>query len=106
MASDQYISAEHVRLALVVRRARPTTRWAAMAGHYFSTRNCQTSRHVDREHWPTPPLLLPMDRGHLHRAIERQRLTHGLGSIRQTFGCGLREILAEPRHIVPEVTHG
>lgn len=42
-----------------------------------------------------------MDRGHLHRAIERQRLTQGLTSIRATFGVGLRQVLAEPKHILP-----
>lgn len=45
-------------------------------------------------------MLSPMQRGSLKHAIERMRLIQGLPVIRQTFGCGLRAILAETESVV------
>lgn len=95
------ILAEHVLLALVARKVNPRCRWAAMASHRYSTRSCSWRLSGAGTTFPRPPQLSPMQRGSLHRAIERQRLTQGLGSIRATFGTGLRAVLDEPAHIVP-----
>lgn len=96
------ILADHVQLALVARKANPRCRWAAMASHSYSTHSCHWRwRGTEALQYPRPSLLSPMQRGGLHSAIERQRLTQGLASIRATFGLGLRALLAEPSHIVP-----
>lgn len=101
MSSTRHIDAEHVLLALVARRANPRCRWAAMADHEWTPRECRHRYYGPTPAQHRPPLLSPMARGHLHRAIERQRLTQGLPSIRKTFGAGLRALLAEPAHLVP-----
>ena len=94
------ILAEHVLLALVARKANPKCRWSAMASYQYSPRNCDRWRGSDKL-YSRPPLLTPMQRGELHRAIARQRLMQGLPSIRATYGTGLRAVLAEPAHVVP-----
>ncbi|URI11431.1 hypothetical protein MW290_21035 [Aquincola tertiaricarbonis] len=96
------IKAEHVLLALVARRANPSCRWAAMADHHWTARECWR-----RDLGPTtvharPPALTPMQRGSLHRAIRRQYLVEGLRGIRKTFGTTLRAVVAEPAHVVPD----
>lgn len=103
---EHLIDAEHVRLALVARkvadsqrrigRGAEAARWAVMSSHTEVLARC-------RQRWSSVPLatveypstLMPMNRGFLHSAIERMRLTQGLPAIRATFGCGLRAILAE-----------
>lgn len=95
------ILAEHVLLALVARKANPRCRWAAMASGRYSTRSCHWRTSGIGSFYARPPLLSPMQRGNLHRAIQQQRLTQGLTSIRATYGTGLRALLAEPAHIVP-----
>lgn len=99
--TERYINAEHLALSLVARKANPRCRWAAMSNSRWSP-ECRR-RYSDS---PMPeinftPILAPMQRGYLHRAIQSQRLTLGLPSIRQTFGVGLRALLAEPAHFVP-----
>lgn len=99
MNKPRHINAEHVLLALVIRRANPRCRWAAMADHECTTFSCGSRYRGKPFH--CKPLLSPMQRGDLHHAIERQRLTQGLPSIRATFGTGLKALLAEPSRIVP-----
>lgn len=108
---DTVISAQAVRDALAARkiadyqrrtgRADAACRWAAMSEHTEVLARCG-ARWRD-----TPPscmhrasMLYPMDRGHLSRSIQRMNLTLGLKSIRKTFGCGLRAILAETESVV------
>jgi hypothetical protein len=100
------IAVDQVRLALVGRRiaeyqrdngrADEACRWAAMSTHTEVLAGCGSRFRTDP---PTtfkhPSTMRPMDRGHLHRAIARMRMTQGLVAIRKTFGCGLRAILAE-----------
>lgn len=107
MATTHVINAEHLLLALVARRVKPDTRWAAMSDYYWAPHSCRT--RFGREparlvHFR--PLMSPMQRGRLHEAIKRQRLTQGLPSIEKTYGIRLRSLLAEPTHIVPAYTEG
>lgn len=104
--ADHLIDAEHVRLALVARkiaqkqrqdgRGAEAARWAAMSAHTQVLARCRIRRgSVPPATVKHPSTLMPMNRGFLHSVIERMRLTQGLPSIRKTFGCGLRAILAE-----------
>ena len=38
-----------------------------------------------------------MERGHIHKVIERTRNLHGLDEVRKTFGAGMRELEREQR---------
>lgn len=100
MASEHHIPAELVLLCIVARKANPRCRLAAVTGYTWSP-SCSTRFGGNPPRPRFPPLLTPMQRGYLHRAIERQRLTQGLASIRKTFGVGLRAVLAEPAYVVP-----
>lgn len=98
----RFINAEHLQLALVARRLKSSdVRWAAMADHDWSPRRCTWRDNSSTTLIHFPPIAGPMARGNLHRAIEQQRLTQGLPSIRKTFGTNLRSLLAEPSHFVP-----
>lgn len=100
--APRLINAEHLELVLVARRLKCSeSRWAAMADHYWTQRRCSWRDNSSSTVIHFPPTAGPMARGNLHRAIERQRLTQGLPSIRKTFGTNLRALLAEPAHSVP-----
>lgn len=51
-----------------------------------------------------------MERGHIHKVIERTRNLHGLPEVRKTFGAGLKELANEHRFFLHaaqrEVNHG
>ena len=51
-----------------------------------------------------------MERGHIHKVIERTRNLHGLPEVRKTFGAGLKELAREHRFFLHaaqrEVNHG
>lgn len=42
----------------------------------------------------------PLQRGHIQDLVQRVRLHHGLAEVRRTWGCGLKEMLAEPAHML------
>lgn len=100
---DRIILADHVQLAIVARKANNRCRWAAMSSGRWTTRACSArgaSRHDTVLN--LAPMLCPMHRGNVARAIERQRLLQGLPSIRKTFGAGYKALLAED-YILPAV---
>lgn len=100
-ARPRVILAEHVQLALVAAKLNRNCRWAAVSDCLWTTRTCTLRRIGGDSAHKQPPTLQPMQRGHLHRAIERQRLTQGLPSIKATFGLGYKALLAESPHTVP-----
>jgi len=44
--------------------------------------------------------VMPMQRGHIAKLIERTRNCQGLPEVRKTWGAGLRTLLAEPRYVL------
>lgn len=100
--TSRAINADHLKLVLVARRLKGSqTRWAAMADHHWTPRRCSWRDNSTNTLLHFAPTAGPMARGHLHRAIQQQRLTQGLPSIRKTFGTNLRALLEEPAHFVP-----
>lgn len=86
------ITAEHLQLALVAHKALPQTRWAAMSNGAH-TQSCRAKAGQWRvKHGP---LLVPMDRGYINRAVESVRMSDGLDGVRRTFGCGIKALRAE-----------
>lgn len=90
--SRHVISAEHLQLALIARKVRPQTRWAALSNG-ASTRRCDT--RSGPWHVKHGPLMAPMDRGNITRAVESIRMADGLDGVRRTFGCGIKALRVE-----------
>lgn len=87
------INADTLKLALVARRARPGTRWAAMSDG-AETQPCRTQPPGGGYVIRTDSRLVPMDRGYLVRCIERAR-RHHRWELQRTWGVGIRAIRAE-----------
>ena len=47
-----------------------------------------------------------MERGHIHKVIERTRNLHGLPEVRKTFGAGLKELASEHRFFLHAAQKG
>lgn len=93
------INPEHLQLCAVTHRLRstaqaPRARFAAMSSGRWTPSNCG-QRFGAAPVLPRPPLMAPMDRGLLLRAVERTRLQHGLDEVRRTWGTGLKALRAE-----------
>lgn len=91
------INAKHLQLALVARKARPTTRWAALSNG-IETNDCQ-QRHPGWR-FTTPPMLVPMSNGRMSRLVRHVREFYGLAEVRTTWGQGLRAMQAEASRVV------
>jgi len=89
----RHINAEHLKLALVARRVRPSTRWAAMAEH-AQTSSCRQRQAGGGWVIHAAPLLAPMDRGNVRSLLERVRC-QGRDEVLRTWGCGVRAMQAE-----------
>jgi len=92
----RHISAEHVLLALVARKVTDA-RWAAMSNG-ASTAPC-ARRSAPSYRLPHGPLMVPMDRGNIFRAIDRVRC-HGRDELKRTFGLGIRALRAETQSFI------
>ncbi len=87
------ILAEHLELALVARKVRPGTRWAAMAEH-AETSFCRQRQAGGGWLIHRPPLMAPMHSGHMRTVLERVRC-QGRDEVLRTWGCGVRALQAE-----------
>lgn len=96
------ISMENVALAIVARKVRPQTRWAAMGTHITSTARCSTRRappsHEHIRH--VPSLMTPMQRGDISRVYQTTNLLHGRAEVLKTWRIGIRALMSEPKYIV------
>lgn len=88
------IKAEHLMLALVARKLRPTTRWAAVSNG-MATSACKPQRYSQGWGIHTQPLLAPLTRGHMQALLERVRREHGRAEVLRTWGAGMRALGAE-----------
>ena len=104
------IQLEHLRLALASAKLRRhnkggTCLLAAVTAAPLLRADCSsTSRLRMREdamrHGQAKPMTTLMERGHLAELILRTRLHHGLTEVRKTWGAGLRDLQAEPLHVL------
>jgi hypothetical protein len=85
------INAEHLKLALVARKLRPGTRWAAVSNG-MATQACKPQRYSQGWGIHTQPLLAPMDRGYMQSLLERVRRQHGRAEVQRTWGAGMRAL--------------
>lgn len=92
MPTPATIRADYVQLALVARRARPDTRWAALSNGY-ATSACGT--RFGRFRLATPSVLSPMASHGLLAVAERVRLLHGTQEVKRLFGAGIRALRAD-----------
>jgi len=101
------INAEHLRLALVARKVRSTTRWAAMSSG-AQTSSCQRRQpgggyfiHVD-------PLMSPLTAGRMQAVYDRVR-SHGRAEVLRTWGASIAVLKVEFSTCVlraPAAKHG
>lgn len=89
----RHINTEHLRLALVARKAWPGTRWAAMAEHAH-TSSCHRRQAGGGWVIHGEPLLTPMHNGHMRILLDRVRC-QGRAEVLRTWGCGVRALQAE-----------
>lgn len=85
------IAASQVQLALLARRLKMASRWAAMSAH-VETQSCD--RHPGTYRSATPSLAGPMQRGKLYRVIHRVQ-AQGRREVLATFGTGIRAMQIE-----------
>lgn len=87
------IDAGHLKLALVARKVRPATRWAAMSDG-AATNSCST-RHAGGGYcMHVPPTLAPMSSGRMATLLARVR-AQGRGEVLRTWRTGMRVLQAE-----------
>lgn len=87
------ISAEHLKLALVARRVRPTTRWAAMSDG-AATASCTRSQPGGGYCVHQPPLLQPLTAGRMQTLFDRVR-AHGRTEVLRTWRTSIAVLKAE-----------
>lgn len=87
------IKAEHLQLALVARKARPSVRWAAMS-NTVATPSCAARLRGDCFAVALPAVLSPMARGNMQQLLERVR-SQGAPEVRRTWRTGMRAMRAE-----------
>lgn len=87
------IDADHLRLALVARKVRGGTRWAAMSNG-GQTSSCQRRQpgggyfiHVD-------PLMSPLTAGRMHAVYDRVR-SHGRAEVLRTWRTSIAVLKVE-----------
>ncbi len=93
--STRHINAEHVLLALVARRAVPSTQWAAISNG-FHTYLCTDRKPMKPYCYPHQALMLailPCTTD--ERLLNKVRWSYGAKEIKATWGMGYRQILAE-----------
>ncbi len=93
--NTRYIKAEHVLLAMVARKAAPTTQWAAISNG-FHTYRCTERKPMKPYCFPHQALMLPIlpcttD----ERLLDKVRWCYGVKEIKATWGMGYRQLLAE-----------
>lgn len=95
------ISADKLTLALVARKARPQTRWAAMSEHVV-TAACKTQQPGGGYFIRSGSQLTPMHRGDLLSCVERAA-RHSRHECRRTWGVGVHRLRTEVRstYILP-----
>ncbi len=64
--------------------------------HRGTTPSAATLAHAKRAGMRVEQAAL-MERGHIHKVIQRTRNLHGLDEVRKTFGAGMRELEREQR---------
>ena len=87
------INAEHLKLALVARRVRPTTRWAAMSDG-AATSSCKRGQPGGGYCVHQPPLLQPLTAGRMQALYERVR-SHGRSEVLRTWRASIAVLKAE-----------
>ena len=92
------IDAGMVQLALVTRKMRLGSRWAAMSAHVH-TADCRF-RLAPSYRLPQQSVAQPMSRGNLDQVVRRVK-SQGRREVLVTFGCGVRAITADAaRHFL------
>lgn len=79
----RHINAEHLRLALVARKVRPTTRWAAMSNG-AQTSSCQRRQPGGGYLIHADPLMSPLTAGRMQSLFERVR-AQGRSEVHRTW---------------------
>ena len=122
LARPLHIPLPAVELAALSAKLRRRTHWgtALIAAytprpavnvdcHRGTTPSAATLAHAKQEGMRVEHAAL-MERGHIHKVIERTRNLHGLPEVRKTFGAGLKELAREHRFFLHaaqrEVNHG
>ena len=102
------VPATLLAVALAARRINPAHRWAAMAEHTTRNTECQPRpaypwlNRAAPQPVTAPAHITPMQRGGLHRLIDRVRLAHGPATVRATWaGTNYLDLRAEPALFVP-----
>lgn len=93
MPSPRIINADHLRLALVARRIRPGTRWAAMSdgaeSNFCMPRPAGGGYLIRHE-----PLMGPLTAGRMGALFDRVR-SHGRAEVLRTWGANMGELKTE-----------
>lgn len=92
-ALPRVIDAEHLKLALVARKVRPCTRWAAMSNG-AATKSCTRRYGVQGYYMHIEPVLAPMSTGRMATLLERVR-AQGRGEVLRTWRAGIRVLEVE-----------
>lgn len=87
------ISADKLQLALVARKLRPMTRWAALSDG-AATASCKPRQPGGGYLIHHGSMLAPMDRGHFSVVLDRVR-AQGRAEVLRTWGAGIRTLQAE-----------
>lgn len=89
----RYIRADHVLLAMVASKARPSTRWAAMSNGAH-TSQCTRRQPGGGFYMHSPPVLQPLTAGRMQHLYERVR-SHGRSEVLRTWRTSISVLKAE-----------
>ena len=93
--STRYINAEHVQLAIVARKAVPTTQWAAISNG-FHTYSCSYRKPREPYCRPHPPLFYSvLTCTFSEHFLNKVRWSRGAKEIKAIWGLGYRQLQAE-----------
>lgn len=91
--AKRHISADHLKLALVARKARPGSRWAAMSNGAI-TADCRRHQPGSGYLIHQPPVLSPLMQGHMLRLLVRAH-SQGRTEVLRTWRTSIAVLKAE-----------
>lgn len=99
------INLQDLQLALVARRVRPVTRWAAISDHAL-TAPCRQRQSGGGYLIHSRPLMMPMDRGNLGAVLRRVR-SQGRAEVLRTWRASIAVMKAEAgSHVMRDARGG
>ena len=92
-SNRRHIDAQHLKLALLGRKAQPATRWAAMSNG-AATAACRPRQPGGGYLVHQPPLLQPMATGYMHNLLDRAH-SQGRSEVLRTWRTSIAVLRAE-----------